>query len=143
MLTAYWRQLAVIGCVLGAAVLTGIANIGITAVDRVAVRRPAQTASEIRITIRFVIGRFDVDWIIDISSPRTMSRTLDKISPYLNAFDPCIDSPTATPRWIDHARGDGLARELAIARNQFGFGDDRMAAVHLLVIPLVWHERFQ
>ncbi len=65
----------------------------------------------IRSSIRLSFAGFDVDWMMNMSSPRTFSNTSTKISPSLNRSTRASTSLTLIPRCIDIRRATAVASE--------------------------------
>ena len=64
-------------------------------------------------SIRLSFAGFDVDWMMNMSSPRTFSNTSTKISASLNRSTRVLTSSTVSPRCID------IRRAIAAASGRF------------------------
>ena len=87
---------------------------GMTAVMRFADER-RRASVIISSSIKLSFAGFDVDWMMNISSPRTFSNTSTKISPSLNRSTRASTSPTLTPRCND------IRRAIALANGRLAF----------------------
>jgi hypothetical protein len=73
-------------------------------------------------SIRLSLAGFDVGWMMNMSSPRTFSKTSTKISPSLKRSTRASTSDTCMPRCIDMRRAIGPQARVLFAFPEMSFG---------------------
>ncbi len=84
-------------------------------------------------SIRLSFAGFDVDWMMNMSSPRTFSNTSTKISWSLKRSTRVLTSSTISPRWIEMRRAIAVASgRLELPAISFGLNRGFMTALSRL-----------